>query len=896
MEKKKTGSRLLCRLLSFLLPAVMLSLGLLLNDRSPFGSKSTLIGDCGVEYYPMLLLLRRALHSGEGLLYTWRLAMGGSFLPEIAYFCISPFTIPFLFLPEHMLQSYLSWTIIIRIGLAGLSFCLMLETVRRETGPSAVWFSAMYALSAWVMTSFWQTVWLDSFVLTPLVMAGVVRLVRDRDFRLYTAALGLTIACNYYLSFLICCMTGLVWIGVILAERIPRKQLLREAGRFLGFSLLAASFSAVILLPTAAMLSVTSTAGERITDWTEVYCTFGKMVGQLCSFSDIRVNQHPANVCSSIMAVCFLPGYLLSRRIPLRERLYGGALAAFLLVSLWYAPLSYVWHGFHFPHVTGDRFAFLLPMVLAYCGWRFTLTLTEQPEQSAGGKKLLRSLIQLGGMAALTGAVLWCADAEECTDIVMVPALLAGFYLLLCGLQMILPRYASVCTLLTALLVTGELGYQCVFDISLLSASETVTTLEQKPSVQQAVTAAQKDADENGVLFCRTALTEPPFNNADLFYDIPGGITAFTSLIPSRLKAFAGVLGYKTYDASYAIDCVPVSPFALLMTDVRYVISKEPPLPFYQAMDAAPAAPEQYALYRPAYDTAFGFCIPQSTALSAEADTFTAQNRMFSEMTGETGALFEILNYEEMTCHGMTAVPAENGMLRCKADAAPEDNADAPEKTEQAYDPYVRFVFRIPEDGCYYLNRQHAERMTKSWCRSCRLLIDGVRDEAFSERGFTADIIINPNSQVWIGELKKGQTLELEYHFMAKQELDLQICAARFSEQLFEKGHETLMQHPMTLTAFSPDAISGTVSADHDCMLYLTVPYDRGWSAEVDGRPEAITELCGAMTGVPLKAGSHTVSLRFRPRGLIAGCAVSVSGLLGYCILSVRRRKKQKSS
>ncbi len=62
--------------------------------------------------------------------------------------------------------------------------------------------------------------------------------------------------------------------------------------------------------------------------------------------------------------------------------------------------------------------------------------------------------------------------------------------------------------------------------------------------------------------------------------------------------------------------------------------------------------------------------------------------------------------------------------------------------------------------------------------------------------------------------------------------------------------------------------------------LFTTIPWYPGWSAEVDGSPASIEVLDGALVGVPLGAGSHTVTLRYYPAGLDLGLALSLlSGL-----------------
>lgn len=72
----------------------------------------------------------------------------------------------------------------------------------------------MYALCSFVAGYYWNIIWLDALALLPLMLAGMVSLLREGRFRLYTLALALSLLCNYYLSFFCCIFVGLsffVW-------------------------------------------------------------------------------------------------------------------------------------------------------------------------------------------------------------------------------------------------------------------------------------------------------------------------------------------------------------------------------------------------------------------------------------------------------------------------------------------------------------------------------------------------------------------------------------------------------------------------------------------------------------------------------------------------------------
>jgi uncharacterized membrane protein YfhO len=62
--------------------------------------------------------------------------------------------------------------------------------------------------------------------------------------------------------------------------------------------------------------------------------------------------------------------------------------------------------------------------------------------------------------------------------------------------------------------------------------------------------------------------------------------------------------------------------------------------------------------------------------------------------------------------------------------------------------------------------------------------------------------------------------------------------------------------------------------------VILTDTWFPGWSATVDGRRAQIHQVYGAVRGVEVDAGTHTVEMRYRPASVIAGAALSLLALV----------------
>ena len=98
----------------------------------------------------------------------------------------------------------------------------------------------------------------------------------------------------------------------------------------------------------------------------------------------------------------------------------------------------------------------------------------------------------------------------------------------------------------------------------------------------------------------------------------------------------------------------------------------------------------------------------------------------------------------------------------------------------------------------------------------------------------------------------------------------------------------------MTVEEFGDTYIRGSVKADEDGVLVLSVPYEKGWTLKVDGEEREIGELVGdCLISTALSAGEHEIEITFRPPGLIAGalCTLAACGVL---VLTCRFRKKRR--
>ena len=88
--------------------------------------------------------------------------------------------------------------------------------------------------------------------------------------------------------------------------------------------------------------------------------------------------------------------------------------------------------------------------------------------------------------------------------------------------------------------------------------------------------------------------------------------------------------------------------------------------------------------------------------------------------------------------------------------------------------------------------------------------------------------------------------------------------------------------------------VSGTVNTEKDQFLVLSIPYQNGWTAYVDGEKVPIQKANYMYMGLDLKAGKHEVELKYEMPGIRISVMITVvfSGIFIVVLLIRRRRRK----
>ena len=159
--------------------------------------------------------------------------------------------------------------------------------------------------------------------------------------------------------------------------------------------------------------------------------------------------------------------------------------------------------------------------------------------------------------------------------------------------------------------------------------------------------------------------------------------------------------------------------------------------------------------------------------------------------------------------------------------------------------------------------------------------------------------LTKPSSQWYVGE--KDIIINLGYFEKGKRNLEINLPSdydfnmqdlkleCRPMETLEAEAAELAKEHLKEIK-LQRDGFTGSIANEGYKLMFISIPYDEGWTAIIDGVKTKIYKANEGFMAVKLEPGEHTVEFRYKRPLQTAGYVVSILGIAGY-IAYVNRRK-----
>lgn len=878
---------------------------------------SILYSDAYYQYYPFFVDFREILRSGGSLLYTWNVGMGTDYLGLFAYYVGSPLNWLSVLVPEKHLLDFYILLVPIRMGLAGLFFAVFLQKVFDKNDISIAIFGSFYATCAWVTGYMWNTMWLDTFALVPLVILGTYQLLKHRKFVLYVVSLFFSIFINYYIGFFTCIFTLLVFICYEICNWKGYKRFLADLSLMALFTVIAIGMTAILSLPTLASLQTTYSSGTDFPQKLELHITKEQTLGGFLdamltvatnSFAAIAPNYKDyasagglPNIYCGTFAIFFAWLFLTNKHITWRERLCGLGVLLFLSASFIIKHLDYIWHGFHATNAIPNRFSFLYSFVLLYMAYR-AWTMRRRTEIWQVMVALAVCLVGLFISPGMKKA----GNAQADAFITESKFILINLgVLLLCGAAMILYCYRepigkkarwkakrswyqklhlrrAIGTLLLVAILCGEL----VFNISAFSNLFPEQNLSDYPrGGEDAAKAVEfmKDREPDNSLYRAETAQHQSYNDGMLVgYN---GISTFSSAANVRVTNYLRALGISAQDNYNRFVYEESSPVNHLFLNLKYILERRGFVennPYFTDVFSS----GKVHLMENNYYLPIGFMVDSSLKdLSFDPkneDVFGFQNTLLSTATGQNLTPFTIVHASSVTAdEGITLT--EN-----KIDDEPQIDAYTYSLSK---DGYVYFKYTFEESGLFCVNYHMRSKNTYYVDYLAAGSGQYVRLHSDSHNGLSyigSTCQVYPGDQIRVKiQVKPGNNYK-----------ELELTGALLDAAVMQKAYDKLSASTLNVTKFEDTLVEGTVDCKQAGLLYTSIPQvNDNWHVFVDGKEVPVTLIGDAMVGVMLAEGSHTVTFRYENQAFTIGLMVSAVCLVLFltaCAYSLYRKKKAK--
>ncbi len=348
-------------IISFLLPFAATMLLFIISGIYPFGDKTFLRKDFYQQYTPFFYEFYNKMKNGESLFYSWKSGIGANFLAIYVYYLASPFNFLSLLFPEKYILEFMSYMVVIKTGLMGMTFSHYLRRHFERTDAAMILFGMAYAFSGFMAAYNWNVMWMDVLFVAPLVILGLEYIHEGKKPYLYCISLAFSIYTNYYLSIMLCMYLVIYYISLTVKKGFREKSLVR----FAWYSFLSGAFGAVLMVPELAALQFTSFTSSKFPTERVFYMKLPEIFGRhLIGVATETGLDHWPNVYCGLFCVFLLSLYFATRKISLKEKLVNLVIIAFFLLSYNLNQLNYIWHGFNYPDSLPARQSYLYILFL----------------------------------------------------------------------------------------------------------------------------------------------------------------------------------------------------------------------------------------------------------------------------------------------------------------------------------------------------------------------------------------------------------------------------------------------------------------------------------------------------------------------------------------------------
>lgn len=839
-------------LASFFIPLTILSISLA-TQNIWWRSDTTILASDGFHQYVIFAnTLRDILHGKDSLFYSFTSGLGLNFYALISYYLGSLLSPLVYFFDLESMPDAIYLMTVIKIGLTGLTNFTSLSTIYKKVNSWLILsLSTSLALMSFSMGQIEITMWLDVFILVPLILLGLHQLLTKRSYFLYFTSLSTLFLLNYYFGFMTAIFVTL-WFLTQLSWDFKNRW--KKLGDFIIVSLLAGLTSSVMLLPTYLDLK---THGEKLTDLSKWLTDqswyldpFAK--NMLGAYDTTKFGSIPT-IYVGLFPLILALAFFTVKSIKWPVKLAYGALLSFIVASFYLEPLDLFWQGMHAPNMFLHRYSWVFSVVITYMAAE---TLSRHDQLTI--KRLLPSLSIL--TAGFTGVAIFHKHYDFLT--------LENFSLTLCFLLaygVILISYhgrqidRKLYIIFTVFFTLFETSINGFYQLTSLNADWHFPSREGYARNLTDLDKLVKAADATEADFFRFEKWLPQTGNDSMKHGY-NGISQFSSVRNRKSSQLLDKMGFRSDGTNLNLRYQNNTLIADSLFAVRYNVHDKPINKYgFDLFNQS----GNLLLYRNQHALPLALLTGEPyQEIELTSKTLDNQTKLLNHLAG-----LELSYFHKQT----TTSPQANQEQRITTLKATDGSS------------YADLSLWVPGHSQAYLSLPSLTSSNED-NKSIKVelnghLLDYTRDNAFS--------------LLDLGYYEEDTTLNLRLVFPETESVSFnQPNAYALDIQALETALEAIKTRPVTAKT-KGNQVQISYQSQEDSSLLVTLPYDKGWTAQQDGQPLPVKAAQEGLILLDAKKGQGEIILTFVPHGFKEGSLLSLAGLLGFLVfLGLKAKKK----
>ena len=362
-------------LLTFFLSVIVVLLIAINTKVFPFGSNTLAWSDLLVQIEPFFKELIHKISTSDYLFYSFNNGLGSSFYMTLLYYLISPINILIYIFKNHDINKILNMIILVKPVLASLTMSYYLKKKFNSDKIYPVIFALLYAFSGFYCAYYMNIMWLNAYILLPIITLGIERLLDDNKKTLLILSLFFAIVTNFYQGYMLTGYTIIYAFFYMFYNSKLKKEYVFSFIKTISISLLLSSF---IILPAAFFAK-----GEGISSTLKnIYHSSGNYTFSIMDFITSMFNgtistrfssvvrgvkdlaTNTPNISVGVLGVALLISFISNKKIDSNNKRFYLTMLLVLASCFCIPYLGVIMEAFHIPNDMPFRYSYMFSFIL----------------------------------------------------------------------------------------------------------------------------------------------------------------------------------------------------------------------------------------------------------------------------------------------------------------------------------------------------------------------------------------------------------------------------------------------------------------------------------------------------------------------------------------------------